>query len=221
MDSLMININKEIKETPLMESYKILRTNLLYVDDLAVIAVTSSMPNEGKTITAFNLARSFAEAGKKVVIVDCDLRKSSLKNYLTISGRIPGLSEVLTKQTTNIICQTDIENLYLIMSGKKPPNPSEILSSERFKQLIESLKKTFDYVIIDTPPVSVAGDASIVGRFADGVLMVVRNEESKKKMMKRSVMNLERNGARMVGVVFNGMKKSSLDYGYGYGYGKY
>mgnify|MGYP001623355796 FL=1 len=224
MAQSVITINDEIVNKSLQESYKILRTNLFYVDKLKVIAVTSTIPNEGKTVTAFNLARGFAEAGKTVVLIDCDLRKSSLKYLLNVSGNRRGISEYLTGQSGNVVFETNIQNLYVIMSGKKPPNPSEILSSEKFGELIEKLKETFDYVIIDTPPVIAAADASIIGREADGTVMVVRSQVSKKKIIKRAVLNLERNGVRIVGLVLNGVKRTSseygYDYGYGYGYGK-
>lgn len=219
MTQSVITINDEIVNKSLQESYKILRTNLFYVDKLKVIAVTSTIPNEGKTVTAFNLARGFAEAGKNVVLIDCDLRKSSLKYLLNVSGNRRGISEYLTGQSGNVVFETNIQNLYVIMSGKKPPNPSEILSGEKFGELIEKLKETFDYVIIDTPPVSVAADASIIGRAADGTIMVVRSQVSKKKIIKRVVLSLERNGVRMVGLVLNGVKRTSSEYGYGYGYG--
>ena len=219
MTQSVITINDEIVNKSLQESYKILRTNLFYVDKLKVIAVTSTIPNEGKTVTAFNLARGFAEAGKNVVLIDCDLRKSSLKYLLNVSGNRRGISEYLTGQSGNVVFETNIQNLYVIMSGKKPPNPSEILSGEKFGELIEKLKETFDYVIIDTPPVSAAADASIIGRAADGTIMVVRSQVSKKKIIKRVVLSLERNGVRMVGLVLNGVKRTSSEYGYGYGYG--
>lgn len=219
MTQSVITINDEIVNKSLQESYKILRTNLFYVDKLKVIAVTSTIPNEGKTVTAFNLARGFAEAGKNVVLIDCDLRKSSLKYLLNVSGNRRGISEYLTGQSGNVVFETNIQNLYVIMSGKKPPNPSEILSGEKFGELIEKLKETFDYVIIDTPPVSAAADASIIGRAADGTIMVVRSQVSKKKIIKRAVLSLERNGVRMVGLVLNGVKRTSSEYGYGYGYG--
>ena len=116
MAQSVITINNEIVNKSLQESYKILRTNLFYVDKLKVIAVTSTIPNEGKTVTAFNLARGFAEAGKTVVLIDCDLRKSSLKYLLNVSGNRRGISEYLTGQSGNVVFETNIQNLYVIMS---------------------------------------------------------------------------------------------------------
>lgn len=220
MDKEIIEIRNANRNFAPMEAFKTLRTNLLYTEDLKVIALTSSTPDEGKTITAFHLANSFAQMGKKVCLVDCDLRRSSLNDYLMLNKRYSGLSEALTKQTKSYIRSTNVDNLFIVLSGKKPPNPSEILSSQSFDKVINELKKTFDYVIIDTPPVTVSMDATIVGRQADGVVLVVRNEFTKKKQLKRIKTELERNNARIVGVVLNRVKKNQLDYS-GYSYEKY
>lgn len=220
MDKDIIEVNINNNSFGASEAYKSLRTNLLYTENLKVITITSTIPNEGKTVTAFNLANSFSQMGKRVLLIDCDLRKSSLNNYLKVSKKRIGMSEVLTNQTTNFIASTNIPNLYVIMAGKKPPNPTELLSGAIFDKLIESLKELFEYIIIDTPPVSVAMDATIVGRKSDGVVLVVKNEFAKKKAIKRAKIELERNGARIVGVVLNGVKKNQLDYN-GYGYDKY
>lgn len=211
------NANKNFGPT---EAFKTLRTNLLYTDNLQVISVTSTTPDEGKTVTSFNLANSFAQMGKRVVLVDCDLRRSSLKNYLLIHDRSAGMSEALTRQSKNYVKATDVENLFVVLAGKKPPNPSEMLTSDTFDQVIDSLRKDFDYVIIDTPPVTVAMDAAIIARKADGVVLVVRNEFAKKKSILRSKYELERSGGRIVGVVLNRVKKNQIDYS-GYGYDKY
>lgn len=221
MDKEIIVIKAPATNFGPIESYKTLRTNLIYTEDLHVISVTSSSPDEGKTVTAFNLANSFAQMGKKVCLVDCDLRRSSLKNYLLIRNGQTGVSEYLTRQAENYIRATNIENLYIVLSGKKPPNPSELLSSPIFNGLINNLKKFFDYVILDSPPVAVAMDAAIIGRAADGVILVVRNEHTKKSIVKRSKIELERNGSRLVGVVLNRVSKSQIEYGSYYGYSKY
>lgn len=203
-----------------LESYKTLRTNLLYIKDLKVISITSASPNEGKTVTAFNLARSLALLGDRVLLVDCDLRRSSLQNFLSINKEIYGVSEILTNQMEGKIHATDVENFFVLLSGKKPPNPSEILSGQVFDKLLGILKEKFDYVIIDTPPISVATDAAIIGRLVDGVVLVARNDFTQKKIIKRAKIDLERNGSRIVGVVLNRVKKNQVDYGH-YGYGKY
>lgn len=202
------------------ESFKKLRTNLIYTDDLHVMAMTSSVPDEGKTVTTFHLAKAFAELGKKVVLIDCDLRRSSLKNMLLVNDDQPGFSEALTGQSDNFVCKTNINNLYISLTGKRPPNPSELLISGHFKKVLASLKEEFDYVIFDTPPVSTGSDASIIGRNVDGVILVVRNEFTKKNAVRRSVKELEANGARVIGTVLTRVKKDSSEYGH-YGYYDY
>ncbi|MBO6048013.1 MAG: CpsD/CapB family tyrosine-protein kinase [Erysipelotrichaceae bacterium] len=216
----IIELRKEV-EGQSLESFKKLRTSILYTDDLHVIALTSTIPDEGKTITAFNLAKSFAEMGKKVVLIDCDLRRSSMKNYLMIKSRDAGLSEALTGQTEDYVHETNFPNLSIVLAGKRPPNPTEIISSSKFKLILEELSEQFDYVFIDTPPVTVAADAIVVSREVDGCVMVVRNEFASKKAVRRSQIELESNGARIVGVVLNGVKRNQVDYdSYSY-YGYY
>lgn len=202
------------------EAFRTLRTNLMYTDNLKVITVSSSSPNEGKTVTAFNLAYQFAQLGKRVVLVDGDMRRSSLRNYLMIKDKHDGLSEALSRQSHNYLFPTNVDNLFVIMAGKNPPNPSELLSGVTFDQLIVALKENFDYVIIDTAPMAAAMDATIIGRKSDGMVMVVRNEFTRKKNLKRLKADLDRNGVRLVGAVLNRVKKNQIDYG-DYHYDKY
>lgn len=215
-----IEINTKLISSSL-EAYKSIRTSILYMDNVRVIGVTSSEPNEGKTVTAFQLALSFARMGKKVLYVDCDLRRSSLKDYLLISGKRHGLSEYLSGQCDIESYQTNVEGLHILLSGKKPPNATDLLINKRFEKAIQEAKSFFDYVIVDTPPVLVGADASIVGRQCDGVVMVVRSEQAKKKNIKRSKQDLERNGVRLIGAVLNGVKKSKLNKDYYYTYEDY
>lgn len=221
LNSDKITINEADNEfSTVNESFKKLRTNLMYTDDLQVIAMTSTIPDEGKSVAAFNTALSFAELGKKVVYIDADLRRSSFKDMLMINTKAPGLSEALTKQSETYVCETNVDNLSIVLAGKRPPNPSEILSSGHLKEILEELKKQFDYIVIDTPPVTAGADASIIGRVVDGVVLVIRNEYTSKNAIKRSVKELEANGARVVGCVLNRVKKDSTEYGH-YGYYDY
>ena len=214
-----INLPKSDKQFGTIEAYKNLRTNLVYTENLQVIMITSTVADEGKTVSAFNLAESFAEAGKKVLLIDCDLRGSFLNKFLIVIEKVAGLSEILTNQAIDVINKTNIKNLDIILSGKIPPNPSELLSSNLFKLLIKSLKERYDYIIIDTPPVTVATDAVVVGRIVDGVVLVVRNDFVKRNSVQRAKMELERNGARIIGVVLNRVNKDQVDYkDYAYNY---
>lgn len=198
--------------TIIRESYKTLRTNLLYTEDIKTIAITSSLPDEGKSVTAYHLAVSFAKTGKKTLLIDCDLRKSKLCEYLQISKDIPGISEYLSKQNLKLIHETSFPNLSLIVSGKQPPNPSELLTSERFSFLLHQLREQYDYVIIDTPPLANAVDASIIGRYADGVVLVIRSDYVKRKIVEKSKRLLLRNGGKIVGVVLNRLDKMQTAY---------
>ena len=214
-----INLPKSDKQFGTIEAYKNLRTNLVYTENLQVIMITSTVADEGKTVSAFNLAESFAEAGKKVLLIDCDLRGSFLNKFLIVKEKVAGISEILTNQAIDVINKTNIKNLDIILSGKVPPNPSELLSSNLFKLLIQSLKEKYAYIIIDTPPVTVATDAVVVGRIVDGVVLVVRNDFVKRNSVQRAKMELERNGARIIGVVLNRVNKDQVDYkDYAYNY---
>lgn len=220
MEQQIIEIRNVSSSTNTDEAFRTLRTNLMYIDDLKVITISSSSPNEGKTVTAFNLAYQFAKLGKRVVLVDADMRRSSLCSYLMLKDKVSGLSEALSRQSRNYLFPTNVDNLFVILSGKNPPNPSELLSSPIFDQLISALKENFDYVIIDTAPMAVSMDATIVGRKSDGLVMVIRNEMTRKKNLRRIRADLERNGVRLVGAVLNRVKKNQIDYG-DYRYEKY
>lgn len=207
-------------EHSLAESYKSLRTNLLYTENVHVIAVTSSMMGEGKSSTSFQLAKSFAQLGKKTLLIDCDLRKAYLKRYLKVHKKVVGLSELLSGQVDDAVYSTDLDNLSLMMSGKSPMNPSELLSGDTFGKIIDKLRKEFDYIIVDTPPITVGPDTSIIGRVVDGVVLVVRNDFVKKITIQRCKQDIIRNGGKILGVVLNRVTKYQDDYYYGY-YGAY
>ena len=207
-----------IDDNGMKESYKTLRTNLLYTSDLKVISLTSTIANEGKTTTAYYLAKSYTELGKKVLLMDCDLRKGSLKKFFTVKSRVSGISEYISGQSKDFIYQTDVDGLFVVLSGKKPPNPTELLSSAAFGKMIEALKEEFDLIIIDTPPMGIGADATIIGRQSDGVLMVVRNNFVSKKSVKKVKDDLVRTGSKVVGVVLNRIEKHQSDYYDYYGY---
>lgn len=215
-----VNIQYLNVEHSLVESYKSLRTNLLYTENVHVIAVTSSMMGEGKSSTSFQLAKSFAQLGKKTLLIDCDLRKAYLKRYLKVHEKVVGLSELLSGQVDDAVYETDLDHLSLMMSGKSPVNPSELLSGDTFKKIIEKLKKEFDYIIVDTPPITVGPDTSIIARVVDGVVLVVRNDFVKKITIQRCKQDIIRNGGKILGVVLNRVTKYQDDYYYGY-YGAY
>lgn len=157
---ITININKMSKlDNQVNESYKRLRTNVqLCGSDIKVIAVTSNIPNEGKSSVAFNLAVSMAESGKKVMFMDCDLRKSVLIGRYKIKNAIKGLTHYLSglSEYEEVAYETNVPNLHMIFSGPVPPNPAELLGGNKFKMLLSLLKQNYDYIIIDTPPVGLS-----------------------------------------------------------------
>lgn len=217
----ILTINNKSINNKVSESYKTLRTNLLYTVDLKVIAIVSSAADESKTVSAFNLAQSLAEINKKVLLIDGDLRRSALHKYMRVSENLPGLSEMLLGLGEDYVYTTNIENLSILLAGAKTPNPLDLLSSKKFEEMLQKYKKEYDYVIIDTPPVEAASDALIISRIADGSVLVIRNEYTSRKNLIRTKTQLLRNDARIVGVVLTRVKKRQLDYYYyDYGYNK-
>ena len=202
------------------ESYRTLRTNLQYSsfdEEYKVIVVTSSEPGEGKSTTAGNLALSIAQGDKKVALVDCDLRKPSIHKKFGLSNTA-GLSDVIVgKEDISIVGHRYNENLTVLTSGKIPPNPSEMLASKSMKALIDALKSVFDCVILDTPPVQAVTDAQILSTRADGTLLVVRAEKTKKESVLNSVNLLKKVNANIIGTVLNGVDAKRSNYYYYYG----
>ena len=201
-------------ERNVSEAFKAIRTSLLYTGERKVIAVTSSIPDEGKTVIATQLALQFAMLGKRVLLIDGDLRKPKLKSVLGIKGSVKGLSECLSSQADFSIYSTNIDKFYVMLSGKIPPNSSELFSNGKMEKILSVLKEKFDYIIIDTPPATGAIDIQIVGKMVDGVLLVVRNDKVKLSVVKSVVKQLERNGISIIGAVLNGVKDSDRDYYY-------
>lgn len=202
------------------ESYRTLRTNLQYSSfdkEYKVIVVTSSEPGEGKSTTAGNLAISLAQGEKKVILIDCDLRKPSLHKRFKISNII-GLSDVLIgiENSTSAINRYK-KNLMVLTSGKIPPNPSEMLGSKAMTSLLKSLEEEFDYIILDTPPVQLVTDSQILATKADGTILVVKAEVTKKEAVQNSINLLKKVNAHIIGTVLNGVdtKRSKYDYYYG------
>ncbi len=204
------------------EALNTLRTNLFYMDNVRVIALTSSLPGEGKSVLSFALARSFAAMGKRTLYVDCDMRKSRVRSYYNVKSedQITGLSEFLSGQADELVYDTDIDHLHVILSGKFPPDPAGMLSSKYFAKLMEKLRETYSYIIIDTPPVSAAMDAQVVGRLSDGVVFVVKHNYVKQTLAKHCIDQLERSDVHILGVAMNSVDKDASSYYEGY-YGYY
>ena len=206
------------------EQYRAIRTNIEYssVDqNTKTILVTSSDKNEGKTTTVSNLAVSFANLNKKVLLIDCDLRNASIHKMFRLNN-IYGLTDILAKDRAVDKCiqETELENLYVLTAGSAPPNPAEILSSEKMKNLIEDLKNMYDYIFIDTPPIGLVTDAGVLSSFIDGVVLVVKSESVEKKYLEETKKKLDAVDARILGAILNSYKSEQKDYNYYSYYGK-
>lgn len=188
------------------EAYKSLRANIQFVgNDVKAICFTSCLPNEGKSNVSFNLAVSFAEIGKRVVFVDADLRKSTIVGRYKPGQAVIGLSHYLSgqKQMDDIIYETNIPYLDIIFTGPIPPNPSELLSTDYFGDLISILREEYDYVVIDTPPLGSVIDGAIVSRTCDGSILVIEADNTSNKLAQKVIKQLEQVNSRILGAVFN------------------
>lgn len=184
--------------------------------------VTSTMQGEGKSFVSLNLATAFALYNTKVLLLSFDLRKPSVSKLLDLHNE-KGLSTYLSNncELENIIYQTEIKNLWTIPSGPIPPNPSELLASEKTNQLFNDLRKEFDYIIIDTPPIGIVTDALMLEKFSDINLFIIRHNHTKKRMLSNLLLNLKKKHITNVNLVINdiNLKTRSYEYSYGYGYG--
>ena len=201
------------------EAYRTLRTNIRFAlrgKGCKCFCITSSAQGEGKSITIVNLAISFAEAGHKVLLIDADLRRPAIARLL-VEKATPGLSNVLAGHSTEeeVIRSSAYTNLDVIFSGDVPPNPAELLGSERMAEMIEKLAKRYDYILVDTPPVNIVSDTCVIANMLGGVLLLARQEHSRKDNIKRAVSNLRLTGAKILGCVFNGVPRETKGY-YGY-----
>lgn len=210
------------------EAYKTLRTNVSFAladseEGGKVIVVTSSLQSEGKSITAVNLAISYAMTDRKVLIIDCDLRKPKLARLLRLSSSA-GLSNLIVdpKLRVEAILSTDVKGLDVILSGDIPPNPSELLGSPRMEKLIAELRMEYDFIILDSPPVNLVTDAVVLAPQSDGVLFLVRANHSERGAVIHAVEQLEYAKAKILGFVLNGVDMEKTHYGYGkYRYKRY
>lgn len=219
------------------ESYKLLRTNLMFsfanmdINGGKVIGITSSVPSEGKSITMLNLAYTFAESKKRVILIEGDMRLPTLASRLKLKPT-PGLSNLMVESNsvngaiqkfTTIKDGTTRISIDVIVAGTIPPNPSELLSSERFDALLKILRENYDYIFLDQPPVTVVTDALITSEKTDGTIVVVRNNHTDRGALAETMRQLKLVNARVLGFVYNGSSTGSNKYykkGYSNGYYK-
>lgn len=201
------------------ESYRSLRTNIQYssIDkQVKTLVVTSSNAGEGKSTVAGNLAYTFFQNGKRVLIIDCDLRKPSLHRKFNVSNE-EGLTDVLvgTSKLNNVMKKID-DNLYLLTTGTLPPNPAEIIGSNTMENFLEQCKINFDYIILDTPPILPVTDSKLLAIKADATVVVVRSEISKSKHVSQAFKELEKVNANIIGTILNDVEMYSEKLYYDY-----
>ncbi|HGL8613056.1 TPA: capsular polysaccharide biosynthesis protein Cps4D [Streptococcus pneumoniae] len=206
------------------EYYNALCTNIqLSGDKLKVISVTSVNPREGKTTTSINIAWSFARAGYKTLLIDGDTRNSVMLGVFKSREKITGLTEFLsgTADLSHGLCDTNIENLFVVQSGSVSPNPTALLQSKNFNDMIETLRKYFDYIIIDTPPIGIVIDAAIITQKCDASILVTATGEANKRDIQKAKQQLKQTGKLFLGVVLNKLDISVNKYGVYGSYGNY
>ncbi|MBQ6549891.1 MAG: polysaccharide biosynthesis tyrosine autokinase [Lachnospiraceae bacterium] len=205
------------------EAFKSIRTNLIFCGlDKKVIAFTSCFAGDGKTSTVFRLALSLAESGRMVLVMDADLRNSGMLGAASISADkiTVGLSHVLSGQNPaqDAVYSTNVENLRMVFSGPFAPNPSELLASRIFRDMIADLRGLFDFILIDTPPIGMVIDAAVICDVCDGSVLVLSSGATRVKMAKEAKAQLEKTGKPILGAILNNVKVSGSGHRK---YGKY
>lgn len=230
-----------------VESYKTIRTNLMFLLDHSsgnsIITITSANASEGKSTTAVNLAVAFSQLENKVLIIDADMRRSSVHKKLRLENDM-GLSNILAGFVDFESAVKKVnDNFHVLTAGQIPPNPSELLGGKKFEELLEKLRKEYAYILIDTPPINVVSDALVIAPHTEGMLIVVRDRYTPTHTIKRAIENAEFANVKILGAVMNGADLKAngrytyrkyfyrkhysrygyggYGYGYGYGYGGY
>lgn len=233
MTTEKINVEKLIAgDFQTAEAIKTIRTNLIFCGSaVKAIALTSVSMGEGKSTIAFQLAASMAQTGKRVLLLDTDLRGSVLVKRFGIHSNLDGLSHCLSGQAdpNDILHPTDVPGLYVIFAGKRVINPSELLNGAAFKSFISNARKLFDYIILDTPPLGQVIDCAVIAPLIDGVVMVIDAGNNNYKLEQKIKAQLEKTGGKILGVILNNVNLKEMNgyygksyygrYGYGYGYG--
>ena len=214
------------------EAYNAIRTNLLFTqqgEKCPIFVVTSPTANNGKTINSINLAVSFAQMGKRTLLIDADMRNPTIHRMFSISVK-NGLSEILAGLTDNIsVSKTDVENLSVLTAGKIPPNPAELLSSARMDKLLEFVKEHYDCVFIDTPPINLVTDSTIFAQKVTGYIVIVKTDTTNTHNVKTTVTNIEQIDGNILGFILNNVnsekkkyysyyRKYNYNYSYNYNY---
>lgn len=213
-------------DTPfaIKEAYVKLRTSLMFcmtadkTRPCTTFAVTSAKPSEGKSLTAANIAISYAMLGKKVLLVDADMRKPTQRRLWKVDVST-GLCDFLAKIWKLEVVKVKELPLWIVCTGTIPPNPSELLASDRMKRFVEECAKRYDYVIIDTPPINTVADAQIISTFVDGVVLVAKSGNTTSDELNTAIEAVSRAGGNLCGVLLNDLNMKSVKYSYKYKYG--
>lgn len=226
MNRKTISLKREMKDDyGYNEAIKTLRTNIQFCgSNIHTIMFTSAMPDEGKSDVAFAAAMSLAQIGKKVVLIDADIRRSVLVSRYQLQEETSGLSQYLSGQRSmdDIVYDTNYENLSVVFAGPYSPNPAELLEEALFEDLLGTLEEEFDYIIIDTPPMANLIDGAIVARYCDGAVMVIENSAISYRLEQKVKNQLDKTGCRILGAVLNKVDLHENGYYGKYGrYGKY
>lgn len=214
-------ITKFSPRSPISEQYRTVRTNLQFAsvdEEVRSIMLTSAGPAEGKSMTTANLAVVYAQQGKRVLLIDADLRKPTV-HYTFRLDNLKGLSNVLVGDLSlnEAVVPSDVDNLDIISCGPIPPNPSELLGSKRMQHMIREARETYDIVIFDTPPVLAVTDATILSNYVDGSILVVRSKKTEFEAAQKAIEALESVNAKVLGTVLNDREKKEANYYYYYG----
>ena len=206
---------------PVAEQYRTIRTNIQFSgadQDIKSLILTSSGTAEGKSTTASNLAAVYAQQGLKVLLIDADLRKPTVHYTFRLENHA-GLTNVLTRQSTlgQAVQETEVRDLYVLTSGPIPPNPSELLASNQMEELLKEMKKQFDMVIFDTPPILAVADAQILANQVDASILVVSSGKTDKEAALKAKELLVHAKSKLLGAVLNNRKADSGNYYYYYG----
>ncbi len=214
MEKITVNL-ENMDSYFVSEAFKTFRTNLQFCgNDNKVINITSCDANEGKTTIALMLSKSLSDIKKKVIYVDCDLRKSVVASRYANAKNVKGLSELLSGLASydEVICNTQFEGFDMIFSGPFCPNPVELMICDKFIELIAKLKETYDYVIMDTPPLGLVIDSAVVAKNCDSAILVVSSGKVRYRQAKGVIKQIEKSGCKILGVVLNHVEKRGEKY---------
>jgi len=225
MKSINLILDEEINSNYyIKEAFNSLRANILFLQkEIKTIVITSCLAHEGKSSVCFDLCRNLAEAGKRVLLVDADLRKSVMVTRYTEEKGVYGLSHILSGQVdaSEAVYQTNVTGLDIIFSGPYPPNPTELVGSAAFKELLDSQRDAYDYIFVDAPPLGLVVDAAVVSNVCDGTLIVINVGHVKYRLAQQVSSQLEKSGRKVLGVILNQVdRKKNIKSDYSF-YGTY